>query len=563
MMQHETPELAVVVLCYRVEPGVVAAVASLLRQRPTPEIVVVSSGGGDARARLDRAGFAAVPVIERAERLHAGGARNLGIEATSARFVAFLAADCLAEDGWVQARLEAHRAGALAVSSAITNPDIERSAAWASHVYHFHRRMPGTPPHRVLHYGVSYARELFAAHGGFREDLRSGEDTELNRRLAEAGVGIAWAPAVRTAHRQPVTLTRLVLDEVRRGRRAMREHTNLQGVGLGVELVRTFGTVPRSAAGAWRAIGADERPRLLRALPWLVPAALARACGVIIGDRVTSADDPPRPREPRIIALIAFRDERRFLPGFLANVAPQVDGIVALDDGSTDGSGDIVAGHPAVLELLRRPPRSPHTWDEPGNRRLLVEAGRRHGADWLLGIDADERLERDFRRRALGEIQRLRWWPNPVMSVVIRELWGRPDRYRVDGIWGRKRRASFWKARDDHRFDTRALHGHWAPLNSLVRGRCPGGDLIVYHLRMIEAADRRARQRRYEVLDRERKWQAIGYDYLTVEAGCVLEALPAGREYEPLHGAIEDEPLHAAPSDEAEERHGGRTREGG
>src|SRR5690606_6931093 len=121
------------------------------------------------------------------------------------------------------------------------------------------------------------------------------------------------------------------------------------------------------------------------------------------------------------------------------------------------------------------------------------EASRRHGADWLLGIDADERLERDFRRRALHEIRRLAWWPHPVVSVAIRELWDRPDQYRVDGIWGRKRRASFWKARDDHRFDTRALHGHWAPLNSLVRGRCPSGDLIVYHLRMIDAADRIAR----------------------------------------------------------------------
>ncbi len=532
MMQPIAPELAVVVISFRTEPGLVAAVASLVRQVPMPAIVVVSSGNGDARVRLERAGFGAIPVIERRERCYAGGARNLGIAATSAPFVAFLAADCVAEDGWVAARLEAHRAGAQAVASAITNAD-PSPVAWASYAYRYFRRMPGASPERALCYGVSYARELFARFGTFREDLSSGEDTEMNRRLARAGIDIVWAPPVRTAHRHPATPGELLLDELRRGRRNMRENAHGEGVGLGRELSRALFDVPRAAWRSWDATPPEERRRLARGLPWLVPAALARATGAILGDRVTARDDHARPTEPRIIALVAFHNEARFLPGFLDNVAPHVDGIVALDDGSSDGSAELVAAHPALLELLRRPVRAPHVWDEPGNRRMLVLAARRHRAEWLLALDADERLERDFRRRALQEIRRLWWWPRPVLSVVIRELWDRPDRYRVDGVWGQKRRASFWKARDDHRFDARALHGHWAPLNSFIRGRCPRGDLIVYHLRMIERADRRARQARYQALDPERRWQAIGYDYLTSESGLVLEPLPAGRGYEP------------------------------
>src|SRR5688500_17006240 len=88
-------------------------------------------------------------------------------------------------------------------------------------------------------------------------------------------------------------------------------------------------------------------------------------------------------RRVRLLALLAVRNGVRHLPGFLRNVAPQVDGIVALDDGSTDGTIELLAAEPAVLELIRRPPDRP-TWDEVGNHRALVAAALRHGAEWML-----------------------------------------------------------------------------------------------------------------------------------------------------------------------------------
>ncbi len=210
-----------------------------------------------------------------------------------------------------------------------------------------------------------------------------------------------------------------------------------------------------------------------------------------------------------------------------------MDGVVALDDGSTDGSGELAAGQPAVLELIRKPRRSPHTWDEPENRRLLVEAAGRHAPDWLVAVDADERLERAFRERARAEIARAERDGIPALSVHFRELWGSPDTFRADGIWGTKRFARFFKYRADAELDPRALHGHWAPLNSRVGGGFPPGDLIVYHLRMVDAEARRERRERYEKLDPENRFQKVGYAYLTDEAGLELRPLPAGRDYEP------------------------------
>jgi hypothetical protein len=235
-------------------------------------------------------------------------------------------------------------------------------------------------------------------------------------------------------------------------------------------------------------------------------------------------------RRVRLLALLAVRDGMRHLPGFLRNVAPQVDGIIAFDDGSADGSTELLEGHKSVLELLRGPRERP-AWDEVGNHRSLVGAALRHGAEWILSVDADERVEREFRIRAERVIARGSLLGYSAYAVRMRELWDDRDRYRADGVWGRKEVARLFRARPDHEFDAKSLHGSKAPMQGKRRGRYPRADLTMYHLGMLRPEDRAARRARYEREDPDRRWQSIGYEYLTDERGLRLRRIRAGRAF--------------------------------
>ena len=240
----------------------------------------------------------------------------------------------------------------------------------------------------------------------------------------------------------------------------------------------------------------------------------------------------PRPERIRLVALLACRNEMAQLPGYLSNIAPHVDGVVAFDDGSTDGSREYLEGRPEVLSVLCGPEER-ERWDEVGNYRALVEEALRLGGGWALSLDADERVEREFRARAEQVIARGRVLRLSAYSVSVRELWDAPDRYRADGPWGRKAPGRLFRLRPDHRFDMRELHSSKAPLQEHDRsGRLPHAKLVIYHLRMIREEDRHARRARYEALDPDALWQPReGYAYLTDAAGIQLRPVRASRAW--------------------------------
>jgi glycosyltransferase involved in cell wall biosynthesis len=88
--------------------------------------------------------------------------------------------------------------------------------------------------------------------------------------------------------------------------------------------------------------------------------------------------------QPSVSACLIVKNEEKFLDGCLRSVVGHVDEIVVVDTGSSDRSRDIARSHGAVL--LEFPWRD----DFAAARNFGLEAAT---GDWILYIDADERLE--------------------------------------------------------------------------------------------------------------------------------------------------------------------------
>jgi glycosyltransferase involved in cell wall biosynthesis len=276
------PELCVIVLSYRNHDSVIAAVDSLLGQSPAAEIVVSHSGGGPTPELLARE-RPSVRLIASERRRSCSEARNAGIQATRARFVAFLEADCVAEPGWTAGRLRHHRAGAEVVASAITNAIPESRSAWASHLLRYQQRFPDTPPSDRLMLGLSFHRSMFERFGRFREDLPGGEDSEFTARLLR-DVDIVWAGEVRTAHRNASTPAALTRDHFRRGLRNAHTQIRLNGQPRTLEATcAALGNLPRAVAWARHLTVPEAASSPSRSWPLLAPATVAYIAGLVAG----------------------------------------------------------------------------------------------------------------------------------------------------------------------------------------------------------------------------------------------------------------------------------------
>ncbi len=120
---------------------------------------------------------------------------------------------------------------------------------------------------------------------------------------------------------------------------------------------------------------------------------------------IDAADDPLPPRAPGVSVVIPARDEvddiAACLDAVLGQDHPDLE-VVVLDDGSTDGTGDILASYgsdPRVRVVQGEGDPPPGWFGKP----WAVQRAQRHATmPWLLFIDADVRLHPHAVSRALA-----------------------------------------------------------------------------------------------------------------------------------------------------------------
>ena len=127
---------------------------------------------------------------------------------------------------------------------------------------------------------------------------------------------------------------------------------------------------------------------------------------------------------PTTVCLLPARNAEDDLEEYLDSAASFADAIVALDDGSTDGTAQILESSPLVKVLLRNPSRATYAgWDDGANRRRLLDAAAVLEPSWIVFLDADENLARDD-AAALRQFLRTDALPGCAYGLQHHRMWG-------------------------------------------------------------------------------------------------------------------------------------------
>lgn len=205
---------------------------------------------------------------------------------------------------------------------------------------------------------------------------------------------------------------------------------------------------------------------------------------------------------PTLVCLLPARNCEQDLPGYFESVARFAEAVVALDDGSSDHTRDLLEAQPLVSRLLVNPPREDYRgWDDSQNRNRLLQAAAELDPVWILSLDADERIDpgdaaalRDFLERdAL---------PGLAYGFKVHRM--------VEDL-GRYDRADLWVYRlfacePGQRFPIQRLHFVPVP-TSIPRARWLPTTIRIQHVGSLTEERRRARVDKYRQADAENAFQ--------------------------------------------------------
>jgi glycosyltransferase involved in cell wall biosynthesis len=138
-------------------------------------------------------------------------------------------------------------------------------------------------------------------------------------------------------------------------------------------------------------------------------------------------------RRPLLACLLPVRNGADDLPGYLESVANVCDLVIALDDGSTDVTPELLLASPLVAKVLENPQRASYAgWDDAGNRRRLLTAADEFAPRWVLWLDADERIDPD-EAAALRTFLDTDALPGFAFGLRHFRMWG--ERYDPNYTW--------------------------------------------------------------------------------------------------------------------------------
>ena len=230
---------------------------------------------------------------------------------------------------------------------------------------------------------------------------------------------------------------------------------------------------------------------------------------------------------PLLVLLLPVRNGERDLPGWFDAIDGLADAVVALDDGSTDGTVGVLAASPSVRRVLRHPSRADAAgWDDAGNRQELLEAAADLAPRWVMFLDADERVDPDDAAALRSFLASAEADRDAAYGFLVHRMTG-PDTYDRADLW--VYRLFAW--RPGQLLPGDRLHLVPVPV-TIPTSRWRRTTVRIRHLAGLTEEARRARLQKYREADPENAFQA-SYEHLVEEPGPPI-AWPARPEGLPV-----------------------------
>jgi glycosyltransferase involved in cell wall biosynthesis len=214
----------------------------------------------------------------------------------------------------------------------------------------------------------------------------------------------------------------------------------------------------------------------------------------------------------KVVVSMIVRDEaERYQPHLAEQALQYADELRILDDGSRDGTAELLRGLGPEVRLVRN---RLSRWEAAGEgvaRQQLLEWTLAAGADWVIQLDADELIADGA---ALRDILADGACPDGVWSLRMMEVWKRhPAEWliRVDGGWAPREVGIVWRPPPVTMTAAEAWSLGWTiPQQRLACGREPEvvrmvdqqpAYIDVLHLGWSDPRERQKRYDRYMAID--------------------------------------------------------------
>ncbi|NLR56938.1 glycosyltransferase [Chitinophaga polysaccharea] len=211
-----------------------------------------------------------------------------------------------------------------------------------------------------------------------------------------------------------------------------------------------------------------------------------------------------------IICLIQVKNESKYLSELLTHLEQRCDGIILLDDGSSDNSYEMAVSDKILIKARKKPSAY---FNDLENRNLLLQLGHLVLADWFFFMDADERFHDNYSDlRSIANIE-------DVDSVSFRlvHVWNEADKYRKnlpEGEDGIVRRYRMFRNKGYMQINSkREIHFLAMP----YRRNEYHADVLLIHYGLMDSAVRKEKYIKYLKQDSNGVKQGYGYSYLLDE----------------------------------------------